>query len=481
MAFTNFVFLFVYFPLCIVGYLILWLVQRNLKKEHSRLCDVFLILASLGFYGWNGFKGLLCLCLYVLLVYALGKNAGKAAGGKKKRSIVVGVAIVALAGTLYFCKYFAFTVQVLNTGLHTHFDAMNFLAPLGISFVTFSAISYVMDIYRGHAESGSLLDAALYLTFFPKVVSGPIVQWKDFSPQIKIRRLCEGQFLEGLNRIMLGYGKKVILADSFGTVIADMQDKAGGGMDMPTAWLCALLYMLQIYYDFAGYSDIALGLASLFGFSFKENFHFPYVSASISEFWRRWHISLGSWFREYIYFPLGGNRKGRGRTLVNLFIVFLITGIWHGAGWNYMLWGGVNGVCVVVERCVRDKKFYQKTPHWVKWVVTMFIVLLSWEIFRLPSLHSIKQFLGVMFGAIRCSTVNFTVAYFFTPKLITLVIVGILGAAALHQKRLYAFRQKIERSKGLLALQELLLFALMILSAMFMVNSTYSPFIYFQY
>lgn len=464
----------------------MWLIQRKLRKKHLRLCDIFLILASLGFYGWAGLKGLICLCLYILLVYALGRNAGKGAGNKnsrniRKRGIVVRVAIVALAGILYFCKYFAFTVTVLNKGLHTHFDAMNFLAPLGISFITFSAISYVIDIYRGDSEPGSFLDAALYLTFFPKVVSGPIVQWKDFSRQIKSRKLNVEQFLEGLNRIMLGYGKKVILADTFGAVIANMQYKAGAGMDMPSAWLCALLYMLQIYYDFAGYSDIALGLASLFGFSLKENFHFPYVSASISEFWRRWHISLGAWFREYIYFPLGGNRKGRDRTLVNLLIVFLVTGIWHGAGWNYMLWGALNGVCVVTERCIRDKKLYQKIPHGVKWAVTMFIVLISWQIFRLPSLYDVLRFLGLMCGAVRCHTVDFTIAYFLTPKLITLVVIGVLGAAALHQKRLYALRQRIERSKGLFAVQELFLFALMLLSVMFMVNSTYSPFIYFQY
>lgn len=481
MAFTNFIFLFVFFPLCIGGYLILWFIQRKFKKENLRFCDIFLVLASPGFYGWAGLQSLLYLCLYMLLVYALGRSAGKTVESGNKRGITARIAIVALVGILYFCKYFAFTVTILNKGLHTSFEAMNFLAPLGISFITFSAISYIMDIYRGDSKPGSLLDVVLYLSFFPKVVSGPIVLWKDFSLQVKGRKLDDGRFMEGLNRIMLGYAKKVILADTFGAAIVDIQQKLAAGMDMPTAWFCALLYMLEIYYDFAGYSDIALGLAQLFGFSFKENFNFPYVSASITEFWRRWHISLGIWFREYIYFSLGGNRKGRSKTLINLFIVFLITGIWHGAGWHYILWGGLNGVCVIVERCVRDKKLYQQIPYVIKWAATMFIVLISWEIFRLPAGKDILGFFEVMFGIVKFQKVDFTIVYFLTPKLVTFVAVGVLGATVLHHKRLYALGQRIQESKVLFVFQEIFLFSLMVLSFIFMVNSTYSPFIYFQY
>ncbi|MGC4017980.1 MAG: MBOAT family O-acyltransferase [Muricomes sp.] len=239
--------------------------------------------------------------------------------------------------------------------------------PLGISFITFSAVSYVVDIYRGDSSAGSILDTALYISFFPKVVSGPIVLWKDFQPQIKNRTVNDVQFMDGLNRIMIGYAKKVLLADSFGLMVADIQQKMEAGMDVPTAWWCALLYMLQIYYDFAGYSDIALGFGKLLGFQFKENFHFPYVSASITEFWRRWHISLGAWFREYIYIPLGGNRKGKTRTLVNLFIVFLVTGIWHGAGWNYGLGSNIyskfNLQPVYLFSILKEKAAYEKTEN----------------------------------------------------------------------------------------------------------------------
>lgn len=481
MLFTNFIFLFVFFPLCVGGYLILWVIQKKIGKMNLRIGDIFLILASLVFYGWAKLDGILYLCVYILLVYVMGKIVEKKGSSVNKSQTVAGIAVLVLAGILYFYKYINFTLQSLNDILQTNFTLFYLLVPLGISFITFSAISYVVDIHRGNGTAGNLLDVALYLSFFPKAVSGPIVLWKDFQPQIGGRTVNDVRFIYGLNRIMSGYAKKVLLADSFGAMVSDIQQNFVSGMDLPTAWWCALLYMLQIYYDFAGYSDIALGLGELFGFRFKENFYFPYVSASITEFWRRWHISLGTWFREYIYIPLGGNRKGKGRTLVNLFIVFLVTGIWHGAGWNYILWGVLNGMCMLIERCIRDKKFYVRIPYAVKWGVTMFIVLVSWEIFRLTSLSEGADFLGIMFGVTEFSLVNFTFAYYFTPKMITLVVIGILGATVFHKKCFYDIYSKVNESGILFVIQEVILFGIMILTVMFMVNSTYSPFIYFQY
>lgn len=481
MLFTNFIFLFVFFPLCVGGYLVLWGIQKKIGKVNLRIGDIFLILASLAFYGWMRLEGILYLCIYILLVYAMGKMIEKKGGSVDKSKIAVGVSVLVLAGILYFYKYIDFTLQSLNDILQTDFTLFYVIVPLGISFITFSAISYVVDIYRGNSTAGSLLDVALYISFFPKAVSGPIVLWKDFQTQIQNRTVDDVRFMYGLNRIMIGYAKKVLLADSFGLMVSDIQQNMVVGMDVPTAWWCALLYMLQIYYDFAGYSDIALGLGGVFGFQFKENFHFPYVSASITEFWRRWHISLGTWFREYIYIPLGGNRKGKIRTLVNLFIVFLVTGIWHGAGWNYIFWGILNGTCMLVERCIKGKKFYVRIPYVVKWAGTMFIVLISWEIFRIPSLIEGAYFLKIMFGMKEFSSVNFTFAYYFTPKMITLVVIGILGATAFHRKCFYNIYSKVNESKTLFVVQEVILFGIMVLTVMFMVNSTYSPFIYFQY
>lgn len=480
MSFTSFSFLFLFFPLCIAGYLILWAIQTKLHKEHLRICDIYLALASLAFYGWALLDGMLYISIYIIMVYFMGKAVSGREHQKGNR-IAVSVSVIVLTGVLFFCKYYNFVLDNLNGAFEAGFDAFYIIVPLGISFITFSAISYVVDIYRGSAKVGNILDTALYLLFFPKVVSGPIVLWKDFQPQICLREVNDVRFMYGLNRIMIGYAKKVILADTFGEVVYDIQKLQESGVDLPTAWGCALLYMLQIYYDFAGYSDIALGLAELLGFQFKENFHFPYISASITEFWRRWHISLGTWFREYIYIPLGGNRKGQYRTLLNLFIVFLVTGIWHGAGWNYIAWGALNGICMVVERCIRDKKFYVRIPYFVKWAITMFIVLISWEIFRMPELNEALSFLKIMFGVITFETFNFTYAFYFTPKIICLMVIAIFGATALHKKYFLDLAEKMDRSKALFIIKEVFLFGLMVLAVMFMVNSTYSPFIYFQY
>ena len=289
------------------------------------------------------------------------------------------------------------------------------------------------------------------------------------------------QVIRSINRIIIGMAKKLILADTFGAVVADIQSSAAYGIDAPTAWGGAFLYMLQIYYDFSGYSDIAIGLSGLFGIQIKDNFHFPYCSLSISEFWRRWHISLGTWFREYVYIPLGGNRKGFFKTLRNLFVVFLLTGIWHGAGWNYLLWGCLNGVCVVAERCIRDKSWYKKTPGWIKWAAAMFIVYISWIFFRLASLSQICQYFAIMFGLADFSFIDLSWPYFFEFKILVLMAAAILGAVPCSWKPLKKLEETAENTPVLFLLQEVLLLLLGIIDVMCIVNSTYSPFLYFQY
>lgn len=283
---------------------------------------------------------------------------------------------------------------------------------------------------------------------------------------------------------MIGFAKKVILADSFGAVLSKIDPYIGVGMDVPTAWLFAFFYMMQIYYDFSGYSDIAIGLAQLFGFHFKENFQFPYRSKSITEFWRRWHISLGTWFRSYIYIPLGGNRKGMKRTLWNLFCVFLLTGIWHGAAWNYILWGVINGVCVLAERCIREKRFYQKIPAIGKWVVTMAIVFFSWQVFYFSDFSRLEVFLKSLFGlsaANAASAVEYTYQHYLTIKLIFLSVVAVLGATTFCMPWAEKVKTFFARTKTGLFIKETGLILLMIVSVIFMINSSYSPFLYFQY
>lgn len=483
MGFTSSTFVFIFFPLSIgIFYGFVFCEQKIKVLEKLRVKDIFLIIFNFAFYSWAGVNGALGLFAYVVLVYFFGRMLSLNSTCKKnvrRRKLIVTVVI--LISILFYFKYITFVTTIISrlTGFDLVLQAV--WMPLGVSFITFSAISYVMDVFRADCEPGSFIDVALYLTLFTKIVSGPIVLWKDFSFQIVGRDLSIDSFCKGINRIMIGFAKKIILADYFGMVVMQISEEVPYGIDIFTAWGCAILYTLQIYYDFAGYSDIAIGLSQIFGIKLKENFHFPYTAFSITEFWRKWHISLGTWFREYLYIPLGGNRKGKRRTLINLGIVFVITGIWHGAGWNYIFWGMLHGIFVILERCCKDKNFYKKTPKLVKWFITMFVVNIGWEAFRINGFHALIDFYKIMFGIIRFDEVFFEWQYFFGTKAIILVLIGIIGALGLDWKGFNKVKVIIDNNIFGLAVQELFFLILLLISILCMVSSTYSPFIYFQY
>ena len=267
----------------------------------------------------------------------------------------------------------------------------------------------------------------------------------------------------------------------FGLYLHEIENSGAYGIDCPTAWLSALLYMLQIYYDFAGYSDIAIGLARIVGFNFNENFNFPYRSRSISEFWRRWHISLGAWFKEYVYIPLGGSRKGQLRTLANLAIVFALTGIWHGANWTYILWGSINGVMVICERISGNKAFYKKIPDIAKWLFSMFITMICWELFRFQRITDFWKWCAVASGGLTYPSIDFTWEYFLDFRLLVLIASGVFGATALGNDRIQKFLRCAVSPKAAFISWEIILLCVFAVSILCMVNSTYSPFIYFQY
>ncbi len=494
MGVTSSCFLFVFFPLSLAVYGACRLLERwSALWRRLRAGDWALLAMSLGFYGWALFGGIFWLCGYALAVWAAGRLILRGRGWRlalplfreegrfcsvPASALALGAGAAALLAGLFRYKYWAFAGS-LFPGL---FQGESPAAPLGISFLTFSAVSYLADVYRGSAPAGSLLDCGLYLSFFPKVISGPIVPWKDFQPQIAGRRTDLEDLRAGVERIILGFAKKLILADMFGACIAEIDGAAASsGADAPTAWLAVLLYMLQIYYDFAGYSDVALGLGRLFGFRFRENFNFPYRSRSVTEFWRRWHISLGSWFREYVYFPLGGSRRGLRRTLWNLAVVFALTGVWHGAGWNYILWGGINGACVLLERLVRDKAWYKSLPDGLKWAGTMFTALLFWELFRFQSLGELGGWLKLMLGLGGSGAPAFTWRYFLDARMGFLIAAGVLGAVVPGGERVRALLARSGERPAALALREAGCLLLFVLAVLCMVNSTYSPFIYFQY
>jgi len=498
MAFTTQIFIFIFFPLCMGVYYLALLLQKNgpLSGFLTKIRATDLVLIALGcvFYLWACFNDLFCLIVYVLAVYLLGrlierlcrsgwgfalmkKTTGETKGVVSAALIVFALAVAAVLYALVRFKYTGMLVNAWNFLFREDLQAKGLIAPLGISFITFSAISYLADIYKGKAPAGNLIDCALYLTFFPKVVSGPIVLWRDFSGQISARRHSLPLVSEGISRIMIGFAKKLILADSFGACLASI----GGNADVPAALGGSLLYMLQIYYDFSGYSDIAIGLSNMLGFSVKENFNFPYLSCSISEFWRRWHISLGTWFREYVYFPLGGSRKGLGRTLLNLGVVFVLTGIWHGAGWTYMLWGVITGLWVIAEKLIARRTVSEKTPRWIKWFIAMVFMYLSLVIFRFDHLSDCVNWFRMMFGWKDVGALAYNWRYYFDAQMITLMVIGILGATVFGLPKVQAAYQRFTATKAGYAVRQITFLLLFLCAILFMVNAQYSPFIYFQY
>lgn len=500
MSFTTQIFTFVFMPLSLCLYYLTCLLEnvplfyKIIKKVRAK--DMVLIFVSIAFYMWTCFDDVFRLLLYILMVYIAGYlisrvkkkenyfNVYSSKGGETVvHKIYVAVfLLLAFIIIVLFClvhfKYTNLLITLWNWLFRGTITMNSIAAPLGISFITFSSVSYLVDIYRGSAKAGTLIDCALYLSFFPKVVSGPTVLWKNFQPMIYGRHIDLKKFTDGLNRIMIGFAKKLILADTFGTCISQI---SVARMDVITAWGSALVYMLQIYYDFSGYSDIAIGLAKVFGFDFENNFNFPYISKSISEFWRRWHVSLGMWFREYVYFPLGGSKKGKKRTLINLAVVFVLTGVWHGAGWTYILWGGINGAVAIIERIVKDKHIYQSIPVFFKWFATMALTLFCWQFFRFSNIDDFLICIRTMFGMFRPESIYYTWQYYFDTQLFVFVILGSFGATALASNRLKSWYSDFSATKIGFVIQEIILLLLFSVAILFMVNSTYHPFIYFQY
>lgn len=486
MLFTTQVFLFVFLPICLAAYYFILFLQKRSKAgaflQKIRAADLVLIAAGCSFYLWSCFDDLFRLLAYIIVIWLAGHFIGKrrdsgTADAAHASGVILAAGIAFAVFVLVHFKYIGTLTEVWNFFFKDSRTHDPVAAPLGISFITFSAISYLADIKTGKARPGSLLDCLLYITFFPKVVSGPITLWRDFYGFIDSRTVTLDGISYGVSRVMIGFAKKLILADTFGSALAAMDE----AVDVPTAWFAALLYMLQIYFDFSGYSDIAIGLSGMLGFPMKENFNFPYLSRSITEFWHRWHISLGTWFREYIYIPLGGSRQGKKRTVLNVLTVFLLTGIWHGAGLGYFLWGMINGVCNVIEKLIGEKKFYKKTPGLVKWLFTTLITFFSWELFRFGKLSLFNDQLMIMFGLKRFTAIPYTWRYYLDAQIVTLAVIGALGATVWGLPKIRNAYLKFTGTKTGYLINQLVFVLLFIISVMFMVSSQYSPFIYFRY
>lgn len=474
MVFSSILFLWALFPVILVTY---YLPLPRSKAEHRlKFQNFMLVVFSLFFYAWGEPKYIFLMLFSVLINFSFGLLIEQ----KKQKSLLLAFCVAANLLLLGYFKYFNFFVEIWNqlAGSTAQLSVKTVALPIGISFYTFQALSYVVDVYRGENRAQkSFLYMMLYISFFPQLIAGPIVKYHDIERQIEDRRVTPDDFCYGIKRFILGLGKKVILSNTFAEVVDLAFAYHPANLSRRLLWGTAILYMLQIYFDFSGYSDMAIGLGKMFGFSFQENFLLPYTATSIRDFWRKWHVSLSSWFREYVYIPLGGNRKGTVRTYINLISVFFLTGIWHGAGWTFIIWGFYHGFFNILERCFLGKWMGKGRWNILEHIYTLFVVLIGWVIFRAPTFSYALDYIRYMFVPHECML---QAERFFSTKVTLYMIIGILGSgivqSLLRQKN---FRFAADSRISLAGMAGYM--AVMWLSLMLLVNNTYNPFIYFRF
>ena len=470
MLFSSLVFLWFFLPAAVFLYYLA--PGRNAK-------NIVLFAASLIFYGWGGPRYLLLVLLTALLCYAAGLCLDAAGERTALKKLSVGGFVLITLGILGYFKYYNFFAATAGRLAGKElFPLRDIVLPLGISFYTFQAISYVVDVYRGKSPAQkNLFHMALYLFLFPQILSGPIIKYHQVAGQLTNRNETISMQFYGIKRFVYGLAKKVLLANTFGQSVDYIMGVPSGQMGTLTAWLAVILYTLQIYYDFSGYSDMAIGLGRIFGFYYEENFNYPYLSSSITEFWRRWHISLSTWFRDYLYIPLGGNRKGLGRTCVNLFIVFLATGLWHGASMTFIIWGIYHGLFILSERLWLKKVLDRNPVKFLNHLYAMVVVVFGWLLFRAPSMTYAIDLAKAM---IRPSKGLWNAGLFANNKILFLAVLGILLCGPV-QALFPRFRNHIFDEENVSYGDIAVMIVLLFLSTMVVVSSTYTAFIYFQF
>ena len=464
MVFSTPLFLF-YFLVAVL--LVYYLVPLRLRNG-------VLMLASLFFYYWGEQDYTLIMLLSTAIDYTHGLlvQRFKERGQDRYARMTVVSSVFFNLSILFFFKYWDFLAGSLQSIGLEWMPVLGITLPIGISFYTFQTMSYTIDVYRGDAKAQrSIVSFGTFVTLFPQLIAGPIIKYKDLDDQLGRRTHSLEQFASGISRFVAGLSKKLLIANNLGQLWDACKVMGKGELSIITAWLGILAFAFQIYFDFSGYSDMAIGLGRMFGFEFMENFNYPYISKSITEFWRRWHISLSTWFREYLYIPLGGNRCSRGRWILNLLIVWCATGIWHGASWNYLLWGLYFYVLLVSEKLLLGK-YLQKLPGWLRHVYVMVLVLISWAIFALEDLSIMGHYLAAMLGFGGLPLVNALTGYYLRNYL------PILAAAAMASTPMVITRWRRMDSPGLKL--TVLLLGLLACTA-YVVAGTYNPFLYFRF
>lgn len=467
MLFSSLTFLFLYFPLCLLFYFI----------SRKELKNIILLIFSLAFYAWGEPKYIILMLGIIIVSYFSGLILDKLEIHKKEKLklLVFVLTILLILGCLIYFKYTNFLVSNINRFLHFNISIKNITLPIGISFYTFQVLSYIIDLYRKKIKvQKNILNLALYISFFPQLIAGPIVTYETIEDQLRNRKENIKKIIEGIERFIIGLGKKAIIANEMALLADAFYDSSNiGEYSIIVIIICTLAYTLQIYFDFSGYSDMAIGLGKIFGFEFLENFNYPYIAKSITEFWKRWHISLTTFFREYLYIPLGGNRVKKIRWIINMFIVWILTGLWHGAAWNFILWGLYYFVLLLFEKLL-FKNIIKNIPKWLGFLYTFILINIGWMLFRVNSIHDLVLILN--------TNSNIGIIKFLIGNSSAISSIILLPFALLlsfdfikkfdnrfKQKRLYCYFKKI------------VLLSIFILSICHLVSSMYNPFIYFRF
>lgn len=472
MVFSSLLFLFRFLPFVLLLYFI----------SPPKLRNFILFVASLIFYAWGEpiYVVLMLFSTVVDYVHGLLVEKFKTAGNIKAAKCTVLSSMVINLGLLGFFKYSDFFISNFNSIFGTNIKLLGLALPIGISFYTFQTMSYTIDVYRGDATAQrNIISFGTYVALFPQLIAGPIVRYKTVADQLNHRTETDDKFASGIARFVTGLGKKVLLANSAGLIWDTVSASDFGSLPVLTAWIGIIAFTFQIYFDFSGYSDMAIGLGRMFGFEILENFDYPYMSKSITEFWRRWHISLGTWFKEYVYIPLGGNRKGFAKQIRNIIVVWLLTGFWHGANWNFIVWGVYFGILLIIEKLFL-LKFLKKLPSFISWLYTIFFVIISWAIFDLENLSSIGKFIYAMFGG---TGILYTAdsLYLLLSNLAMFIILAVASTdipKKLASRCLTSLGEK-KLSSGLL--KNAGLAAITIVSVAYLVDASYNPFLYFRF
>lgn len=465
MLFSSVPFLYYFLPLVLAVYFL----------TPARFRNAVLLLASLIFYAWGEPKYVLLMLASILSGYGFGLLQERYRG-QKGAKLVCGLSVaVSLSFLLYF-KYADFFLENFNAATGLGVPLLRIALPIGISFYTFQIISYTVDVYRGEPAQKNLIHLAAYVAMFPQLIAGPIVRYSDIAQQLEHRSHPTALAAEGVRRFLIGLGKKILIANQLGELCSVF--RASDEKSVLFYWLYAVAFALHIYFDFSGYSDMAIGLGKVFGFHFLENFNYPYISASITEFWRRWHISLGTWFRDYVYIPLGGNRVGRARQLLNILVVWMLTGFWHGAAWNFVVWGLMFAVLLIMEKLWLLKPLSKCRPLAHLYVV--FFVVISFVIFNAENMGQALSDIGGLFGAGGIPLVSAEAVYCLRSFALVLIL-AVLGATPLLRNGLVRLSQYPTAGKVLNALEPFTLFILLLVMTGYLVDGSFNPFLYFRF